>query len=151
MKLTDSVYTNSDKIISGRNLTITYSGKLYSFYEKDFSDKEKKKVFFYYGYGNKWNEIKQKEMKKTDLGYTININVKEYNSLNFLFKDNKGNWDTNNGDAYIFKIDKLTEIQKEKLEHKSYLPSKKEKTNFIEILFNNIKKLFTGRIYNPDY
>ena len=46
-------------------------------------------------------------MKKTDLGFQAEIDLLEGESFNFCFKDSNNNWDNNEGQNYIFPLEKI--------------------------------------------
>ena len=46
-------------------------------------------------------------MEKTDLGFQAEINLGEGDTFNFCFNDGNGNWDNNNGQNYIFPLEKV--------------------------------------------
>ena len=46
-------------------------------------------------------------MNKTDLGFQAEIELLEGDSFNFCFKDSNNNWDNNEGENYIFPLEKV--------------------------------------------
>lgn len=46
-------------------------------------------------------------MNKTDLGYQAEITLPDSESFNFCFKNSENIWDNNNGENYIFPIEKV--------------------------------------------
>ena len=44
-------------------------------------------------------------MTKSELGYQIEIDLKNYNTFNFCFKNEENKWDNNDGKNYIFNIE----------------------------------------------
>ena len=102
MELVKDIYFNTDKLIENTDVKVSYTGKFYQ--------DENEKVFLHYGYGKDWNNVKEVEMKKTDLGYQAELNLEGSESINFCFKNQNNEWDNNFGQNYIFNIEK-PEIQ----------------------------------------
>ena len=73
-------------------LYINYYGKLFLENAQELSIR--------YGYTNEWKNCATKEMKKTDKGFEVSIDIKEYNTINFCFVNENEVWDNNNGQDY---------------------------------------------------
>lgn len=99
MELSKNIFFNTDKLIENSKVKISYIGKLY----QDASEE----VFIHYGFGTNWDNINDIEMKKTDLGFQAEIDLLEGESFNFCFKDSNNNWDNNEGQNYIFPLEKI--------------------------------------------
>ena len=99
MELSKNIFFNTDKLIENSKVKISYIGKLY----QDSS----KEVFIHYGFGGNWDNINDIQMNKTDLGFQAEIELLEGDSFNFCFKDSNDNWDNNEGENYIFPLEKI--------------------------------------------
>ena len=99
MELVKNIFFNTDKLIENNIVKSTYTGKLF----QDGSEE----VFIHYGFGANWDNINDVAMEKTDLGFQAEITLGEGDTFNFCFKDENNNWDNNNGENYIFNLEKL--------------------------------------------
>ena len=99
MELSKNIFFNTDKLIENSKVKISYIGKLY----QDSSEE----VFIHYGFGGNWDNINDIQMNKTDLGFQAEIELLEGDSFNFCFKDSNNNWDNNEGENYIFPLEKI--------------------------------------------
>lgn len=77
-------------------LKITYSGNLF----KDNSSE----VYIVYGFGENWDNTTELKMEKRNYGFVANIQIKDYNTFNFCFRNSNHNWDNNNSFNYIASI-----------------------------------------------
>ena len=100
MELTKNIFFNTDKLVENSNVKISYTGKFF----QDNSEK----VFLHYGFGQNWNNVNEIEMQKTELGFQAEINLLEGESFNLCFKNGNNQWDNNNGQNYIFPIEKVS-------------------------------------------
>lgn len=100
MELVKDIYFNTDKLVENTNVKVSYTGKFYQ--------GNNDKVFIHYGYGKNWENVQEVEMKKTDLGYQAELNLKGDETINFCFKNQNNEWDNNLGKNYIFNIEKAT-------------------------------------------
>ena len=91
-------------------------------------------------------------MEKTDLGYQVEIELPEYETFNFCLKNANGVWDNNEGQNYIFNIEKNetalvikeeTGIDTRKHLRKSYIWSKKIRLAIYKILVY-VPKIISG-------
>ena len=98
MELVKNIFFNTDKLIENSDVKISYTGKFF----QDNSEK----VFIHYGFGLNWDNINDIEMEKTELGFQAEISLGEGETFNFCFKNDKDEWDNNEGQNYIFKIEK---------------------------------------------
>ena len=126
MELVKNIFFNTDRLTPNTNIKISYIGK--------FFQDESKHVFIHYGFGNDWENVVEAEMIKTELGYQIEVDLIDKPTFNFCFKNENGDWDNNDGDNYIFTLEKpelsLMVIESNDLEvkkrlRKTYLWSKK--------------------------
>ncbi|MCR5186094.1 MAG: hypothetical protein K6D97_03135 [Clostridia bacterium] len=113
MNITNDIQFDTN-LIGNETANLKYNGYLY----KNGSDS----VTLVYGYDDDWKNTSEKIMTKTDDGFVCKINVYNFSSLKFCFKNSNGDWDNNFGNNYS------TPIQRRKTSHKfiineSYLPS----------------------------
>ena len=99
MELTKNIFFNTDKLVENSKVKISYIGKLY----QDASEE----VSIHYGFGQNWDNINDIQMQKTDLGFQAEIDLLEGDSFNFCFKDANDNWDNNDGQNYVFPLEKV--------------------------------------------
>ena len=134
MELTKNIFFNTDKLIQNTTVKISYIGKLFI----ENSDE----VYIHYGFGDSWDELNDKKMNKTELGFQVEIPLNNKNSFNFCFRDNNNNWDNNNSADYIFPIESTetslivqnnNTLGLHKNLRKSYLISKKIKITLYKI------------------
>ena len=99
MELTKNIFFNTDKLVENTNVKISYTGTLFQ--------EDAKEVYIHYGFDENWNNVNDVAMEKTDLGFQAEVTLGEGNTFNFCFKDENDNWDNNNGQNYVFKLEKL--------------------------------------------
>lgn len=146
MELVKNIFFNTDKLIQGETVKISYTGNLFQ--------ANADKVFIHFGFGQNWNGLSEIEMTKTDLGLQTEITLSDtYETFNFCFRDNYGNWDNNGGVNYIFNIEPantttleeelgLVTVKQRKL-RKTYLWSKKVRIALYKII-TFIPKIISG-------
>ena len=126
MELSKNIFFNTDKLIQNTKVKIYYTGKLFQ--------NQAEEVYLHYGFDNEWKELNEINMEKTDLGFQAEVELPEYESFNFCFRDGNNNWDNNDNQNYIFNIEKnetalaiREEISIDTRKHlrKTYLWSKK--------------------------
>ena len=103
MDFTKDIYINKDKIRENEDFVILYKVFL-------FSNNLTNDVYMSYGYGNTWENKDEKKMKPSTFGYLATIDVGSGDNLQFVFRDNKGNWDNNNSQNYILPIEESQEV-----------------------------------------
>ena len=135
-------FTNENNLIENEECTIFYSGDLYQ--------KKSDRVFIVYGFGNNWEDSVEAEMTKTELGFQIEIDLIDKGTFNFCIKNEKDEWDNNNGANYVFEVEHpetalmVIDNQKSvKRLRKTYIWSKKVKLAIYKMLIY-IPKLITG-------
>lgn len=104
-----NLYTNikfSNNLIGNKICTITYSGYLY--------ENNSQTVRIVYGYGNDWQHTTEQLMEKTEHGFEAQINVLDYDTFNFCFRNEIYEWDNNYNQNYSASISK--EIPQEEVE-----------------------------------
>lgn len=99
MELTKNIFFNTDKLVENSKVKISYTGKFFQDASED--------VFIHYGFGINWDNVNDIQMVKTDLGFQAEIELGEGTSFNFCFKNNNNEWDNNNGQNYIFPLEKV--------------------------------------------
>ena len=145
MELVKNVFFNTDKLIENTTIKISYTGT--------FFENNSEKVFIHYGFGENWQDVAEKEMEKTELGFQAEIELPESDFLKFCFKNESDEWDNNNGQDYSFQIEKpqvsliaLDDGQDLTLSRrlrKSYIWSKKIKLAVYKII-NYLPRLISG-------
>ena len=141
MELTKNIFFNTDKLVENSNVKISYTGKFF----QDNSEK----VFLHYGFGQNWNNVNEIE-----LGFQAEINLLEGESFNLCFKNGNNQWDNNNGQNYIFPIEKVStelvvledepvSLGTAKKLRKSYLWSKKIRLAVYKII-TYLPKIISG-------
>ena len=103
MDFTKDIYINKDKIREDEDFVILYKGFL-------FSNNLTNDVYVSYGYGDTWKNKDEKKMKPSTFVYLATIDVGSGDNLQFVFRDDKGNWDNNNSQNYILPIEESQEI-----------------------------------------
>ena len=146
MELTKNIFFNTDKLIENSTVKISYTGKLF----QDASEE----VSIHYGFGTNWDNINDIEMNKTELGFQAEIPLKEGETFNFCFKNGNGIWDNNDGQNYIFPLEKVqtellvlddepVSLGSAKKLRRSYLWSKKIRLAVYKII-TYLPKLISG-------
>ena len=140
MELIKNIFFNTDKIIEGAKVKISYVGYLFQNGSED--------VYLHYGFGMNWDNVSEIEMEKTELGFQCEIDILDAESLNLCFRNGNDEWDNNFGQNFIFSIEKqeiepeetalvLTEetgMTMHKGLRKSYIWSKKVKLAIYKII-----------------
>ena len=146
MELVKNIFFNTDKLIENSNVKISYTGKFF----QDNSEE----VFIHYGFGINWDSINDIKMEKTELGFQAELTLNGQETFNFCFRNNKNEWDNNDGQNYVFQLEKpqteLIVLEDEpssigaprKL-RKSYLWSKKIRLAVYKII-TYLPKLISG-------
>ena len=146
MELTKNIFFNTDKLVENTKVKISYTGKLFQ--------EASQEVTIHYGFGINWDNVNDVVMEKTDLGFQAEITLGEGDTFNFCFKDENENWDNNEGQNYVFNLEKLpTELialEDEPLSlgsarklRKAYLWSKKIRLAVYKII-TYIPKIISG-------
>ena len=144
MELVKNIFFNTDKLIENSIVKISYTGKLFQ------NDSEE--VFVHYGFGNNWENLNEVKMEKSELGFQAEIELMSNDTLNLCFRNANNEWDNNDGQNYIFPIEKseLALVVKEdntisaprKL-RKTYLWSKKLRIAVYKII-TYLPKIISG-------
>ena len=144
MELVKNIFFNTDKLVENTDIKISYAGKLFQ--------NNSEEVYLHYGFGINWDNLGELKMEKTELGFQTTLNLKEASTLNFCFRNNNNEWDNNEGNNYIFPIEKVelalvpTEdsfLDTPRKLRKTYLWSKKIRLSIYKII-TYIPKLISG-------
>lgn len=154
MELVKNIFFNTDKLIENNTVKISYTGKL-------FQD-DSEEVYAHYGFGNNWDNLNEVKMEKTELGFQAEIELISSDTLNLCFRNSNNEWDNNDGQNYIFPIEKaelslvVTEdkgISAPRRLRKTYLWSKKIRLAIYKII-TYLPKIISGnykrKIKNED-
>ena len=154
MELVKNIFFNTDKLIENNTVKISYTGKL-------FQD-DSEEVYAHYGFGNNWDNLNEVKMEKTELGFQAEIELNSSDTLNLCFRNSNNEWDNNDGQNYIFPIEKaelslvVTEdrgISAPRKLRKTYLWSKKIRLAIYKII-TYLPKIISGnykrKIKNED-
>ena len=98
MELVKNIFFNTDKLTANSMVKISYTGKFF----QDGS----KHVYIHYGFGNEWEGVQDVEMTKTELGFQIEVLLLDKDTFNFCLKNEKDEWDNNDGKNFVFVIEK---------------------------------------------
>ena len=144
MELTKNIFFNTDKLMQNSRVKISYTGV--------FFENNSEEVYIHYGFGVSWDNLSEIKMEKTDLGFQAEVELPEYDTFNFCFRDSDNNWDNNETANYVFDIEKSEmalvireELAVEKKRHlrKSYIWSKKIRLAVYKLLVY-VPKLISG-------
>ena len=146
MELTKNIFFNTDKLVENSKVKISYTGK---FFQDSYEE-----VFIHYGFGINWDNVNDIKMEKTELGFQAEIELGEGETFNFCFKNGNDEWDNNEGQNYVFPIEKvqteLLVLEDEPLSlgspkklRRSYLWSKKIRLAVYKII-TYLPKLISG-------
>lgn len=144
MSTQNTVYFDTDRLIEGRTVKLTYKGSL--------ATPETNEIYVHYGFGLLWENLQEIKLDKVDDGcYETEISLDCSDSINFCFRDDKNNWDNNetqNYTSYICKEDfTIAKVETASIEvprlKKSYLIAKKLKIAFYKII-TYMPKVFKG-------
>lgn len=146
MELTKNIFFNTDKLVENSTVKISYIGKLFQ--------EASEEVSIHYGFGLNWDNVNDIKMEKTDLGFQAEIELGEGDTFNFCFKNGDNCWDNNDGQNYVFPLEKvqnellvledetvaLTSVKKLR---RSYLWSKKVRLAVYKII-TYLPKIISG-------
>ncbi|MBQ9298197.1 MAG: hypothetical protein IJ223_04095 [Clostridia bacterium] len=145
MELTKNIFFNTDKLVPNTTVKISYVGKLFQ------NDSEE--VYIHYGFGLLWENVSEIKMEKTELGFQAEIELQDSESFNFCFRNGLNEWDNNEGENYIFPIEKVDTslvliddnagVSVHKGLRKSYIWSKKLKLAIYKLIIY-VPKLISG-------
>lgn len=99
MELAKNIFFNTDKLIGNTTVKVSYTGNLFQ--------NNSEEVYIHYGFGLQWDNVSEKKMEKTELGFQAEIELEDNESLNFCFRDGNDVWDNNDNNNYIFPIEHI--------------------------------------------
>ena len=145
MELAKNIFFNTDKLVGNTTVKISYTGELFQ--------NNSEEVYIHYGFGLQWENVSEKQMEKTELGFQAEIELNDMETFNFCFRDGDNNWDNNNTENYIFPIEHIENalvVQEEvnalpttRRLRKSYIWSKKIRIAVYKII-TYLPKLISG-------
>ena len=144
MELVKNIFFNTDKLIENNTVKISYTGELFQGNSED--------VFVHYGFGNSWDNLNEIKMEKTELGFQAEIKLISSDTLNLCFRNSNNEWDNNDGQNYIFPIERAelslvvadnTKITAPRKLRKTYLWSKKIRLAVYKII-TYLPKIISG-------
>lgn len=149
MELVKNIFFNTDKIIEGNKIKISYVGYLFQ--------NGSEEVYLHYGFGINWDNVSEVKMEKTELGFQCEIDIISSDTLNLCFRNSLGEWDNNFGQNFYFPIEKqelveeetslaLTENKEMEMHkglRKSYIWSKKVKLAVYKLI-KYVPKIISG-------
>ncbi len=145
MSNSEKVYFDTNNLIEGRTVKLTYKG--------DLVTPTTNEIYVHYGFGLLWENIQEIKLDKIENNtYETEITLAHsYDSINFCFRDDNNNWDNNNAKNYTANISKedvtVTKVESTSIEvprlKKSYLIAKKIRIAFYKII-TSIPKAFSG-------
>ncbi len=144
MELVKNIFFNTDKLVENSKVKISYAGTLF----QDGSEE----VYLHYGFGLNWENLGEIKMEKTELGFQAEVELASYETFNFCFRNGNNEWDNNDGQNYIFPIEKveLSLVVKEDAEiaaprklRRSYIWSKKLRLAVYKII-TYLPRLISG-------
>ena len=136
------VYFDTDKLIEGRTVKLTYKGSLIT--------PTTNEIYVHYGFGLLWDNLQEAKLDKVDdTCYETDITLSSPECINFCFRDDKNNWDNNSNQNYTYEIHKeevtVVKVEPTSIEvprlKKSYLIAKKIRITFYKMI-NSIPKFF---------
>ncbi len=86
----------SNNLIKKGKTTIAYSGSLFRIGSEA--------VTLVYGFGDNWDHTTEKEMVKNENDFSVEIDLLDYDKINFCFRNSNNIWDNNNYLNYIAPI-----------------------------------------------
>lgn len=92
----------SNNLVKKSKTTITYSGSLFR--------TGSEAVTLVYGFGDNWEHTTEKEMTKNEDNFSVEIELLDYDKINFCFRNSNNIWDNNN---YLNYIAPISEPEKE--------------------------------------
>ena len=134
MEFTNEIFFNKN-LVKNETILMTYSGKLYREHSAE--------VIIVYGYGENWEHTQEQKMTETENGFEVSIELKNYNTFNFCFRNNYDIWDNNSGFNYIASIEEKNQIEEEQEKQNEIIEEKEENKEIdidkeIEETFNEL-------------
>ena len=123
MELTKNIFFNTATLLANSIVQISYTGIFFS--------ENADEVYIHYGFGYAWDNVGEKKMIKTELGFQAEIHLQSAETLNFCFRDSNNNWDNNNTENYIFPIEKQEQSLVVQEENSSLAPARRLRKTYI--------------------
>ena len=79
MELVKNIYFNTDKLTPFFCVKISYTGKF-------FDDKSTSQVFLHYSFDNNWENSKNIQMIRSEIGYQAEVELIDSKTFNICFK-----------------------------------------------------------------
>lgn len=93
MEFTKDIELNSSPVV-GQELILNYHGFLSGSTE----------LSIVYGFGETWNYTTETPMEKTSTGFSAKINMLDFDTFNFCFRNSNNEWDNNYNCNYVSEI-----------------------------------------------
>ena len=145
MELSKNIFFNTDKLVPNSTVKISYIGSLFQ--------NNSEEVYIHFGFGLLWENVSEIKMVKTELGFQAEIELQDFESFNFCFRNQDNVWDNNNGQNYIFTLEKVdnalislednNNVSLHRRLRKTYLWSKKIKLAIYKLIVY-VPKLISG-------
>lgn len=145
MELTKNIFFNTDKLVEGTTVKISYTGQ--------FFQDNTEEVYIHYGFGLLWEDVNEMKMERTELGFQTELTLTGADTLNFCFRNGNNIWDNNNNANYTFPIEKIctdlvvtedsTSLTRVRRLRKTYIWNKKVKLAIYKII-TYLPKLISG-------
>lgn len=145
MELSKNIFFNTDKLVPNSTVKISYIGSLFQ--------NNSEEVYIHFGFGLLWENVSEIKMIKTELGFQAEIELQDFESFNFCFRNQDNVWDNNNGQNYIFPLEKVdnalislednNNVSLHRRLRKTYLWSKKIKLAIYKLIVY-VPKLISG-------
>ena len=145
MELSKNIFFNTDKLVEGSTVKVSYTG--------EFFQNNTEEVYIHYGFGSTWENVSETKMEKTELGFQTELTLTGTGSLNFCVRDSNYNWDNNYTNNYTFPIetvctdlivaDENTGLAKTRRLRRTYIWSKKIKLTVYKVI-TYLPKLISG-------
>ena len=91
MEVTNDIIFSTN-LFQNEKVKLTYKGYLFKGNSTEVS--------IVYGYGDNWENTTEQPMKRTLNGFTAELDIPNYNKINFCFKNSYNEWDNNNYQDY---------------------------------------------------
>ncbi len=91
MEVTNDIIFSTN-LFQNEKVKLTYKGYLFKANSTEVS--------IVYGYGDNWENTTEQPMKRTLNGFTTELDIQNFNKINFCFKNSYEEWDNNNYQDY---------------------------------------------------
>ena len=135
MELVKNIFFNTDKIIEGNKVKISYVGYLFQ--------NGSEEVYLHYGFGMNWDNVSEVKMEKTELGFQCEIDILEGDTLNLCYHNEKQDVETVFENETALVVTKENGMQIRKGLRKTYIWSKKIKLAIYKLI-TCVPKIISG-------